>query len=411
MGAVRARYFDSELPVIHPFRALRPTAAAGPLQDLVTLPYDKITAEDLGPLRRRSPYCAVHLIRGEAGPEDRTWYPEARVKLDAWQRSGILTADEHPSYYALRQEWSGADGRRIVRTAIVGALDLSRRERVLPHEKTHARAREDRYLLLRAAECHFGLVFLLRPGRTGLASFLDRARPLGSVRGLENADHHAFRIDDPGAIRELQEAFSVGDTVIADGHHRFATACRFADENPRARRVLVGVVEESDPGLRILPTHRLLARPAPGRVDELLARLPNLERMEWGADPARAVAARGPGHIGLVLPDGRGYLVRNRRVEEKGAAGLDVRCLEETILSPLLAGLEVEDHLSYWRDPAPAMSKLQAGEADLLALLAPLPASKVIEVAVGRETMPQKSTDFYPKLPTGFGYLPALEGS
>lgn len=409
MGAIRPRPHDAELTVIHPFCALRPTARAGHPQDLVTLPYDKITTESLPALRARSPYCAVHLIRGESGPEDRTWYAEARRKLDAWVNGGLFAPDPTPGYYALRQEWAGADGSRVVRTAIVGALDLAQRGRVLPHEKTHARAREDRYALLRATEHHFGLVFLLRPGRRGLAAHLAQARPLGSVLGLENADHHAFRIDAEDSVAEIRSILAEGEYVIADGHHRFATACRFADEHPRARRVLVGVVEESDPGLSILPTHRLLSGIGRDLPRALLSRLPGAVPVDLGPDPARFIAERGPGNLGIMLASGERYWLQNPLAKEPGAEGLDVRRLEELVIGPLLAGKEVEDHLSYWRDPAPALAQLRAGQADLLALVAPLPGSKVIEVARRREVMPQKSTDFYPKLPTGFGYLPALE--
>lgn len=391
--------------MIHPFRGIRYTPQAGRASDLVTPPYDKIGASDLPGLRTRSPWCAVHLIRGESGPDDTSWHPESRKRFDAWMGEGILAADPGPGFYVLRQEFSDHAGARRVRTAVLGALDLRRRDDVLPHERTHARAREDRFRLLEATGVHYEVIFLLKSCGGALARAIGAEEPLAAVAGLEGATHRFGIVRDRDRAATLAAALADGPYVIADGHHRFAVACRHADLHPEAARALVGVVDVDDPGLVILPTHRLLRGVGSDRVAALLAGLPATP-FEAGERPWEAVAAAGPGTIGLVAAGGR-----TARLWRPATAGLppeealDVAAVERSILRPLLQGLEVEDHIDYHRDPRPALAAVRSGAADLLVLVAPIPPATVIEVASRRAVMPQKSTDFYPKLPTGFVFL------
>jgi uncharacterized protein (DUF1015 family) len=393
--------------MIHPFAGLRYSAAAGDPADLVTLPYDRIRVEELAALRARSRHCAVHLIRGESGPSDTTWYAEAARKLLHWRESGVLRSDEEPAYYVLEQRFPDEDGATLVRTAVVGALDLGRAARVLPHERTHARAREDRFRLLSATRCHLGLVFLLRGGEPELSQAADGAELLARVPSLEGAEARFLRVAEPGSQARLAALLADGPFVIADGHHRFATALRYAAGNPRARRLLVGVADALDPSVRILATHRVFSRLPQGRVQALLRTLGPLVPWSPGPDPASEVRARGPGTIGLVPRAGPAWLLVRPAPRPEDPEDQDVARFHREIAAPLLEGLEVEDHLDYLRDAALAVARARAGALDLAAILAPVPAATVFAVARSGAVMPQKSTDFYPKLPTGFVYLPA----
>lgn len=395
--------------MIHAFAGTRFGARAGELSHLVTPPYDKIGPEDLVRLRAKSPYSPVRLMRGESGPEDQTWYPESARLFAEWRRNGVLADDPREAFYVLRQEFTDPAGVRRTRTAVLGVLDLDARGRVFPHEKTHARAREDRYRLLKATDVHYELIFLLRASGKPLPAELLAGRGLGGVDGLEGAKHSLSMVDDPAKVTELARELADGPYVIADGHHRFATACRYADENRKARFVLVGVVDVHDPGLVILPTHRLLQGVGKEKVSALLARIPKTRPLKTNR-PWEEVATAGPGTIALIGPNGApALLFQHGTTSASPAEELDVLILEREILRPLLQGKETEDHLSYHRDPVRPYTDLLEGRADFLGLLPPIPASKVTEIALRREIMPQKSTDFYPKLPTGFVFFP-LDG-
>jgi uncharacterized protein (DUF1015 family) len=392
--------------MIHAFRGLRYAPAAGNLAELVCPPYDKIDPAERERLKALSPYGAVYLVRGERSVDDTAWYAAARGRLDAWRRTGMLVEDGAPAFYRLQQRFVLPGGSLRTRTAVIGALDLAHRDRVHAHERTHERARQDRLLLLRATGAHLGQIFLLRRGERPLDAASLPVEDIAAVHGEPGVTSVFSAIREYGALQALERAFADASYVIADGHHRFATAVRYHEERPEASRVMVSVVDIDDPGLSVLPTHRVLWGIDPALVQSRIASLAGIEPAPPHEDLAAAVSARGPGTIGLLPAGGPALLWRAAKQDAADVEGLDVSRLERELLDPLLRGLEVEDHLGYLRDAAPAMARVRSGADALLCVLAPISPGLVADLALAGGVLPQKSTDFFPKLPTGLVFLP-----
>ncbi len=396
--------------MIHGFKALRYTDAAGSLQNLVSQPYDKISAEEKARLETASPHNVVRLIRGETSAEDTQWYDGVRPRVEAWLNEGILAQDAAPSLYVYRQRFTAPDGSAHTRTGITGVFDLAHADKVLHHERTHGRAKIDRLRLLDASEIHFGQIFLVR--HEGPALALEDLPPFEDAPVVEDRDgaQHSFqRIEDPNLVSRLEDVFASSGFVIADGHHRFTVATEYAKKHPGdagKQRVMITVVDVDDPGLVVLPTHRLLSGLP---MERTMGILPFLQAV--GAEPfpllddptpfLEALRDRGPGTLGVIARAGAFLWNLDLRGRE-GVDALDTQRLAEDVITPLLRDLDVEDHLSYARDALRTITRARSGEADLAFLLNPIPPRRVTDIAARGELMPPKSTDFFPKMLTGF---------
>lgn len=405
--------------MFHAFRALRyDKAKAGDHQALVTEPYDKISAELKSRYLAASPKNIVRVIRGESGPTDESWHRGAAELFASWRAEGVIKRDERPSYGLYEQEFTGPDGRKLRRRAVVGLIDLQKRDRVFHHERTHKKARDDRRRLLEASASHLELIFLLRHEGPPLpVDAIAGARREARALDQDGVENLFSIIDDPAAVAALESIYDGSRFVIADGHHRFTVAGEYADEHPDvpgASRVLAAVVEADDPGLVILPTHRVL-KGLPGDRSRGLA--PLIQRL--GAEPVPStgeaahflgrVRSAGPGTVGVVVHGGN-YLWR---LGEVGApddvTALDTQRLSENFLKPLLRGLSEEDHLSYRRSGEAAVMDVQERGSDIAFILNPVTPAIVAAVASKGGVMPPKSTDFYPKMLSGFVFYDTRE--
>jgi uncharacterized protein (DUF1015 family) len=338
-----------QMAVIKPFRAERyDLATVGSLEPLVALPYDVISPAARADYLAGSPYNVVHLTL----PDDEE---QAGKDLAEWRRQGVLTRDEKPGYWFLSQDYVGPDGVERTRSGLIASLRAEPYERgvVLPHERTHQGPKEGRLRLLRATQTQLEPIFLLYEG--------DPLDPPDGEPDLQSGGDKLWRID---AVPNFEDT----ELLIADGHHRYETALAFADEggSPYLMVVLVPTRQE---GLTIFPTHRVAqhVNGAGGRpIDEPGEDLPGVVLYRAGA---------------YELLDGD---------------GLDVEIVER--LAP--------KGVTYTPRRDEAVATVDRGEAEAAFLLRPTRIEDVWAVARRGETMPQKSTYFYPKLTSGLLFHP-----
>ncbi|MGD9570452.1 MAG: DUF1015 family protein [Thermoleophilia bacterium] len=395
---------------VRPFRALRYAAAAGPLGTLVSPPYDVISPEERRGYLAVSPYNAVRLILPEVG------YDEVAGLIANWREEGALAAEEQPVLIAWTQSFTLADGVPRERRTILATVGLEPYEArvVRPHERTHAGPKEDRLRLTRAVRTNLSPVFGLYPDAEGAAwaAVAPEGEPDAEVRDADGTVHRFWRIGDPAAAEAVAEAMRDRWILIADGHHRYETALAYRDEMRAAGagegphdRVLMGLTALDDPGLVVLPTHRLLTR-WPEGADAAFA-----SRDLGDLDDLLAALAEAPEDapaVGLVTPGGYRLLTGTPGDGLSPAERLDVAAIEREILIPHLgadqAHLAHDEVLSYTKDATEAEALVRSGTVAAALILRGIPKSAVADVAEAAETMPQKSTYFFPKLLTGVAF-------
>ncbi len=416
---------------IHPFHALRYTPAAGKPSDLVTQPYDKIPDALREQYLGASPYNFVRLIRGKAEPGDddaNNVYSRAASLLDQWIAQGILAADETPGFYPYFQEFTHPEtGERCVRKAFVSIVELAEYEEgvIHGHELTHSGPKLDRLKLTAATQAYFGqLFFLYDDPAHRIDELLDAAaqgEPLLEA-AEEGVVHKLWRIDDPEILRTIQQVVAEKKLLIADGHHRYETALAYARENPGtpgADRVMISLVNMFSPGLVVLATHRVMEGLDGFSAAALLERAGQRFDIEtFPSDDALREAleatSRGESTIGAVLQgDASGYLLRPKpgALDEliagltEAEKRLDVVVLHRALIGEAL-GVSEDDvrelkGIRYVRGLQNAVEEVRSGAAQVAFLLRPVDIQDVAEISFSGGVMPQKSTDFYPKLLAG----------
>ena len=340
---------SAAMAVVKPFRAERyDEQSAGPLEQLVAPPYDVISPEERSELLARSPYNVVHLTLPDSEEE-------AGAAIADWRRRGVLARDEEPAYWFLSQDYIGPDGVARNRSGLVASLRAEPYENrvVLPHERTHSGPKEGRLRLLRATRTELEPIFLLYEG--------DPLEPPAREPDLQSGGDKLWRVGDAPSFEQTE-------LLIADGHHRYETALAYAEEggSPYLMVVLVPTKQE---GLTIFPTHRLAAHVNGARgtpIDEPGDELP-----------------------GVVL-------YRDGRYELLTGEGLDVDIVER--IAP--------EGVTYTPQRTEAVATVDRGDAEAAFLLRPTRIEDVWAVARRGETMPQKSTYFYPKLTSGLLFHP-----
>ena len=352
---------------IKPFRALRyDTERAGPFEDLVAPPYDVIGPEERERYLARSPNNVVHLTLPDSEEEAGRTFRE-------WREQGVLS-EETPAFWALSQDYVGPDGIARTRVGLVGSLRLEPYETgsVLPHERTHRGPKEGRLRLLRETRAELEPIFLLYEGEAPF-NVPDR-EPDIEVEGAR-----LWRLDDDS----LGEAFADRRLLIADGHHRYETALAYHEEagTPESGYMMVVLVSVSDPGLMIFPTHRVAQSvngPSP-TYDDVQVAMHDLEAEP--RDRAATVLYRRGRRISLLQGD---------------EGQLDVQLVEQHAPADVTYTASIDD----------AVAQVEDGRAEGAFLVRPLRVEDVFEVAGRGETMPQKSTYFYPKLVSGLLFHP-----
>jgi uncharacterized protein (DUF1015 family) len=426
------------------FRGLRFNhSRVGDFADVLCPPYDVISEAERDELVRRSTYNVVQVELPERASDDP--YAEAARALEHLTTEKALVRDARPSLYMYEVTFRiGAEER--TRRSLVAAVRLTpwNTGDVLPHERTMAGPKEDRLRLLRATNANVSPVWTLYRGRS---SGLERAwvaaearQPELACRMADETHHRLWVLSDPAEIEVILAEFRALRLVIADGHHRYETALRHRDELEAAGRlqpgdpasfVLAHLVAEDDPGLVILPLHRVVRDLGPLDQVELEAELGADWHGEyypiWETAPPEQVkalleqlynSAATERVVGLFGPDTSIFgilILRNKQLMDERALdrseawrGLDVALLDEGLIKPLLrqAGAEREQAIRYERDPYAALQAVLRGEYQIALFLNPTRAEQVISVAEAGDRMPEKSTYFYPKLPTGLVLRP-----
>ncbi len=406
------------MATINPFQPFRYSAKAGDPSRLVTQPYDKINPQMQERYLAASPYNLVRVLLGERRTSDDdsdNIYTRSAQYLDNWIREGILAQDRSPGLYAYFQDFDVPDsGQRLTRKGFIGIGKIEDYSAgiVYRHEQTLTGPKKDRLELLRHTRAHFGQIFMLYPDPEGAVDkILDQAAggtPVLDVLDDYNARHRLWPIADAARVAQIQELMSSKKLLIADGHHRYETALAYRNENPAdpaAQFVMMTLVNMYSPGLKILATHRVLRNlesfdavkffekaVKDGWSVAACVSLAALKDRMAASDPKRV-------QIGVVA-GGETRLLQRPRKEGQ----LDVPILHQDVLDRLLGigeeAVRDEKYIKYVRGIDAAAAEVQTG-AQVAFLLEPTPIEDMARIAFAGGVMPQKSTDFYPKLLSG----------
>jgi len=412
---------------VKPFNAVHYNlAAVGSLADVVAPPYDVIDAEQRVRLLARSPFNVVEIdLPQPTGGGDR--YQHAAETMESWMLEGILAGDREPTIWALSQGYSTPEGDRRTRNGFLCRVRLRPYgDEIRPHERTQPGPKQDRLNLTRATRHNLSPIFSFYSGKAWpLLEPHTAGRPWGEVIDEDDTVHRVWRISDPVLHEAIAAALADAELLIADGHHRYETALAYEREiggEGEHSCVLMCLVSLEDPGLAVFPTHRLLTGLAddPEAQERLGSGLKQLfEIEEVPLEELDPVGAEGVGVFGYAdghLRRGFRLLLRDEGAlaEELGDRSQAYRALDSAILESLVLkrvlGMS-EDEISAKRGLAYTPSVEEAiaaldGAADAIFLLRPTPVEQVRAVASAGETMPPKSTYFFPKLLTGIVFNP-----
>jgi len=433
------------VPVIRPFRALRFDAdVVGDLAAVVSPPYDVVGAEERARLVARHPANVIRLDlpAGEPGEDPDERYRRAARTLAAWRSDGTIRKDAHPSVYVYEQTYRvpGTDVERVQR-GFFGRLRLEAfgpGSGVLPHERTLAAAREDRYRLLRATGVNTSPVVGLFADAAGEAatvlSEVAATVPAADLIDDEGTRHRLWVVPGDGEADGTAEALArlagTGPVTIADGHHRYETALRYRDERRMSRSceedppfdyLLALLLPIGSAPLTVLPTHRVVLGLSTDDVEHLWAGLGELFEVRSEGDAsslvgrfeAAALEQGGSGRFGLWTAGRGATLIARRSAFEPllPRGGEAVRGLDAVLLAAALEQLLGIDpaavaegaRIGYTKSAREAVERVEQGVDGAAAafLLEPTPVASIAAVAADGDVMPQKSTYFYPKVLTG----------
>ncbi len=432
---------------IYPFRALRYNAAQVAPQDVVTQPYDKITPAMQQAYYQRSPYNLVRIILRlpELFDQEGDIYTNAARDFAAWPQEGILAQEREPCVFAYEQRFAvpGQPGAMLERRGFIALGELYDYAQgvVFRHEQTLSKPKSDRLNLLRATRAHFGQIFMLYsdPVRTAEQLLFGNGATLPEIEVTDEygVAHRVWKIGDPAKISLLTTLLDDKKLIIADGHHRYETALNYAKECAGKKAgegcerasgglpqpayaeaaAMMTFINMDSEGLVILPTHRVVFGLAGFRAARLLeAAQGYFEIEELGEREASAAMARlaSKEKTAFVAAMAEGWFLLTAKAKAVDEAlkelparqrQLDVAQLHGLVLEKLLGitpeAIRDQTHLRYLRDAGEAVDQVARGEANVAFLMNPVTMDQLREVAFAGEVMPQKSTDFYPKLLSG----------
>jgi len=440
------------MALVRPFRAFRYNPELAPLERVLTQPYDKISPAQQEKYYSADPHNLIAVEKGRTSPSDSPQdnvYTRAAAALKDWISKSVVKQDPDPAFYAYSQEFQvpGTSERRTRRGFIgAGKLEDYSAGVIFRHEHTLSGPKADRLELLRHTHTHIGqLFFLYSDSQLTVDSILNEVQssqsPVAQLTDEYGVIHRLWIISDPGRIASIQKAMADQKLVIADGHHRYETSLNYRNEararagkpNPDApyEFAMMTFINTRSEGLTILPTHRVVANlrgfswsnvrrylepwfatevfPFPDESQRQQAQAKFLERLTAAkeqrvigvypkSEPASrafyVLALRPQAEIAQILP-GLSALQRQ----------LDVVLLHQGILEPVLGitprAVTAEANLTYEREASVAIDAVDRGAAQIVFLLNPVDVELVMKVATAGEVMPQKSTDFYPKLLSG----------
>ena len=425
---------------IEPFRAFRYDATKLALAEVATQPYDKITPAMQDRYYAASPYNLVRIILGKrqtADSPENNPYTRAAKSFRNWRQEGILRQDPEPSIYRYMQRFSvpspaSSDGLQFERQGFIalGKIEDYAAGVVFRHEQTLAKPKADRLDLLRATRAHFGQIFMLYDDPTAEIeqAIVSSEPPAMEMTDEYGVSHRVWKVSDLRTIDLVRNKMRDKKLIIADGHHRYETALTYRNERRTADAgsnpapydfVMMTFVNMASPGLLILPTHRVVHGLANFSSDEFRAsasKFFTVDEADAGVSPERANSMlREAGHTGtaiLAATRDRVFLLsRPKHLDEvfKNVSvrqqGLDVvqlhKCLLEQVLGISEAAIRDQTNVSYIRDAGEALNSVRSGQANVAFLMNPVKMQQMRDIAFAGEVMPQKSTDFYPKLLSG----------
>jgi len=396
------------------------------LSDVVAPPYDVIDAEMRKALLERSPFNVVEIDLPES-PGGGDPYQHAAETLEAWTLEGVLAADREPALWALEQDYEGPDGSQHTRRGFLCRVRVTDYGpgKVRPHERTQPGPKEDRLRLTQATRHNLSPIFSLHEGNTwAYFEAASKEEPWGEATDADGTVNRVWRIDDPETIATVQDELSSSELLIADGHHRYETARTYAEEvggNGEHRYTLMALVSLEDPGLTVFGYHRLLTDLGDPDKQEALADAlrEHFDLEEVSLDELDPAGEEGIGVFGYA--DAHFKQGFRLRLKDPSAVDADLadysddyRQLDAAILETLVLrgalGMTPEDveakrGIAYTASAKEAIGRLEGG-ADAIFLMRPTPVEQVRAVAAAGETMPPKSTYFYPKLLTGLVFNP-----
>jgi uncharacterized protein (DUF1015 family) len=440
---------------IHPFRAFRYDPHQVDPSQVVTQPYDKVTPTLQDRYYAASPYNLVRIILGRREENDNpanNVYSRAAANFRDWRQQGVLHQDSLPSIYIYSQRFSLPTSTKESSTKESPSTQLERRGFialariedysagvVFRHEQTLAKPKADRLDLLRSTRAHFGQLFMLYEDSGQIDSLLTTpADPDIAITDDNGVVHRVWQVSDPSLIASVQTAMSDKKLIIADGHHRYETALTYRNErratgssntqpaqDPTAEPydfVMMTFINMNSPALLILPTHRLV-HSLPEFSEESFRTSAraffDVDEIDPTLDAPRATAIlRESGRCGttiLAVTANRAFLLHHPNPNTPQVfAGLSLRqqaldvvqlhkCLLEKVLNLSEESIRNQQNISYIRDAAEALSQVRAPgtHANIAFLMNPCRMAQVRDIAFANEVMPQKSTDFYPKLLSG----------
>jgi uncharacterized protein (DUF1015 family) len=446
---------------IAPFRALRYDPARVTLSDVVTQPYDKITPAMQEAYYAANPHNLVRIILGKQYPEDHpgdSTYTRAAAFFEKWRQEGIFLQERQPSLYLYTQRFQVPGGTaELERRGFIalGQIEDYSAGVVFRHEQTLAKPKADRLELLRATRAHFGQIFVLYTDPAGEIDGLlaTEAPPDIEVRDEYGVVHRVRKVSDPALVALVRNKMGDKKLIIADGHHRYETALTYRNERrseqghggqlPRAGRTegaptrpgseklapyelapyelaMMTFVNMDSPGLVILPTHRVvhgLASFSEDAVENRAGIYFTVCSVDPSLDATRATAilreASATGTALLAVTKRHAFLLNRPKANSSSLfrnlslrqQSLDVvqlhKCLLEGALELSEESIRNQENIRYLRDAGEAMEQVRRDAANVAFLMHPARMEQVRDIAFAGEVLPQKSTDFYPKLLSG----------
>ncbi len=430
---MRLKDLTSELTAplvdVKPFRAITYTPKAGNPKDLIAQPYDKISPKMQKAYYEKSPYNYCRLTL----PTEADKYNVAHQRITSWLSEGVIAKLAKPAIFVSRQEFI-LNGKSFTRTGLIVAMKLYPYSEnvVFPHEATYKAPKADRLKMLRTVQKDLEPVFLMyqdpQEKSIQLMAKIAQTQPFIKVTDEYGVHHTIWKVSDPQKIDELQAILAPKAVVITDGHHRYESAVAYRDEmrsktdwtqDSAFNYYMCFLVPVEEKGLVVLPTHRLLKnqRLTPEVVEGIRSFF-NIEEIKPTADAVNAYLSSHMGEHAFCVYDGEkacGLTLRHDRAVYEfinATASKDTKIFDVVILRDLVFGqimktgeLDIDETIIYERWTKDALARVDRGEAGVAFLVNPIPAKTVVEVAVQHEVLPEKSTDFYPKLVSGIAMM------
>jgi uncharacterized protein (DUF1015 family) len=417
--------------------------------DLLAPPYDVITKTDREKLAVRHPHNVVRLILPESRQDDsetENQYSRAAALWKKWRAEKVLVQDESPAIYCYEQKFT-FNGNEYVRPGFVALIRLEdlASGSVIPHELTHSGPKQDRLALIKATGANFSSIFSLYSDpefiMEKVASTVKEETSILTFTDDDGTGHAMWRMTSPEAINEIRKLLKPKSVFIADGHHRYETALNYrnyiSDKYPllgtdnQHNFVMMYFVNMDNKGLVILPTHRMLRRIPRYSVEELVGRFKeyfDIDYLDFKGkdldDQARLIQAALDEREGnrtvfcLALADaerGLKLTLKNQNILEsfpgfagKKSASMDVSVLQHVVFDRILElnrqAIDSQEIIRYKKDILEGLGKMAQGKYQVGFFLNPTLIDQVRTVAGSREIMPQKSTFFYPKIPSGLAF-------